>query len=69
MSAVLGGLLFLYFGRGILGAVLWGISIVAGITAGIFWAEWVRKKTGIVEFHSKLIATSDLDKSQEKQRE
>jgi hypothetical protein len=59
---MLGGLAFLYFDQSTLGTVLWAAIVGAGLVLGIWWAEHERKTMGLVQFHTKLIATPEFDK-------
>ncbi|WP_133406516.1 hypothetical protein [Parashewanella tropica] len=40
--------------------VVYGVSAI-GFIAGIFWAESIRKKHGIITFHAYLLSTPEIE--------
>jgi hypothetical protein len=66
IAGICGGLVWLTVG-GAAGAVL-GLAILAlGFFAGYLWAENIRRKEGAHHFMSRLNASSDLDRKEQKQ--
>ncbi len=60
-AAILGALLYVYNPNKTNYVIAIGI-IILGLIVGIIWATRIWKKTGTVEFMSKVTSTPELDK-------
>ncbi len=59
ISALLGGVVTLILGK--FNVYIFSAFLCAGVIVGALWAERTRRKYGLTRFHSKLIATPDID--------
>ena len=64
-SIIIAGFMYIY-SQNITGLLLAIFIIIAGIVAGITWAQRVRKKYGLVDFISKVNASPELDNKEQR---
>jgi hypothetical protein len=64
-GGIAAGLIYLYMGRSEQGLIYGLIVLGVGMCSGILFAEYVRRKIGLVEFTARRFTSSDFDKKRD----
>lgn len=66
LGVLLGGIIY-YFFQNYTGKTLWIICSIIGVVSGVIWASKIWKKQGTTTFMSKVIATPELDNTNDEE--